>query len=292
MSDESTVDKHPTRVSVWTAGGQVVLGNWNTRRVFAELSLPATVGLASSLASIAALEMTDTAPELSAALWIAYQQLHQAVAAWQLGECPAPRFWHPNPYPDPADWPPVPDGVTARCDNKSVGVLITDDQVRYLLIQRVRPPVGIAPVAGHIDQFGAADVAAIAEVAEEVGLTVTDLTPLTGRWRSNICRRQHGPWGPGHDWSIYHAEVTGTVTTDPAETTNPVWYTRQQLQQLAERTAAYAAGALPTDEWTAAPGIEPVWVDFLAELGIVDLPAADLAAVNRLASRSPYTPTD
>ncbi|MEV6492240.1 NUDIX hydrolase [Actinoplanes sp. NPDC051633] len=199
-----------------------------------------------------------------------------------------------NPYPrtyrSAADWPPVPASVTKRCDNTSVGVLISDDQGRHLLFARNTPPVGIAPAAGHIDEHGSPEQAARTEVAEELGLTVTGLTLIARQWRHNICRRQHGPQGPGHHWTVYQAEVTGDLNPSPRETRNPRWYTTEELQHLAERTADYARSRLTTDEFHATPGIEPVWVGFLYDAGLITLLQRDLRAIEWLASRSPYEP--
>lgn len=187
--------------------------------------------------------------------------------------------------------PWVPPEVTAVCDNTSVGVIITDDQGRLLMLQRVKPPAGIAPVAGHIDGHGSPEAAAYAEVAEEVGLTVTSLTLLVPRYgRGNVCRRQHGPEGPGHWWTIFRASVTGDITPGVEEVRNVRWYTPEEVQRLAYRTAAYACGDITPAAFEADPGLEPVWVHFLA--GHFDLSSAYMAKIDRLACRSPYPQPD
>ncbi|MDI6098186.1 NUDIX hydrolase [Actinoplanes sp. NEAU-A12] len=191
-------------------------------------------------------------------------------------------------YRSAADWPSVPNTVTKRCDNTSVGVLITNREGQHLLFARNTPPVGIAPAAGHVDEHGSPEQAARTEVAEELGLTVTTLIPLAQQWRTNICRRQHGPHGPGHHWTVYRAEVTGTITASPREARNPRWYTTTELQYLAERTADRARGRISVAEFAANPGLEPVWVGFLYHAGLITLSLRDLDRVDYLASQSPY----
>jgi 8-oxo-dGTP pyrophosphatase MutT (NUDIX family) len=170
--------------------------------------------------------------------------------------------------------------ATARCDNASVGVLIAREDGRYLMFDRATFPAGVAPCAGHVfdAHAGYAD-AARAEVREELGLTVERLEPTTvGGWRPNRCRRQPGPRGPGHDWRIYTAAVSGTLTPS-RETRNARWLDRGDMQRLADRTASYAHGELSGAEFRAAPGIEPVWVGFLDDLGLIRMSAADLTAI-------------
>lgn len=191
----------------------------------------------------------------------------------------------------PGTYPPVPAKMTKVCDNSSVGVVITDDRGRVLLFQRTTPPVGRAPVAGHVDDHGAVEEAARAEVAEEVGLTVTALVPVIVRWRNNVCRRQHGPIGPGHNWTVYRADVTGAVDTDPAEARDARWYAPAEVQRLAERTAAHARGDITAAAFAADPGIGPVWAQFLQTLGLLDLHPADHQAIEHLTRRSPYDRT-
>ena len=202
---------------------------------------------------------------------------------------PAAHLWHPNPYLDPTTWPTVPEHITTTCDNTSVGVIIRDDDYRVLMLTRSTAPVGIAPVAGHIDTHNRVIDAAITEVDKATGLTVTGITPTRSNWwRTNICHRQHGPAGPGHTWTLLHATTTGTLNPYPAEATNLRWYTTQEIQALAERTVAYACGYLTPTQFTANPGLEPVWVDFLYDDNEINIPAHYRAAVNHLASWSPH----
>jgi 8-oxo-dGTP pyrophosphatase MutT (NUDIX family) len=164
------------------------------------------------------------------------------------------------------------------CDNRSAGVIIADGSGKYLLFDRATFPPGTAPVAGHVDDHGTYEDAAIAEVREETGLTVTRLHEVASGWRDNKCRRKPGPKGVGHEWRVYTATVTGTLKPSPRETKNARWLTADELQVLADQTARYAYGA------HCDLGIEPVWCHWLAVAGLVSLPAADLAQVARIAA--------
>jgi len=169
------------------------------------------------------------------------------------------------------------------CDNTSTGVIIEDPDGRYLVFDRNTFPPGTAPAAGHVDDHGGFGQAARAEVAEELGLTVTAMKQVAGGWRDNRCRRRPGPLGPGHKWAVYLATASGILRPSPRETRNARWLARHELQALADRTASYARGRLTDAEFAAAPGIEPVWVQWLADAGIVAASAEDLAAIGQKA---------
>ncbi|MFF7526620.1 NUDIX hydrolase [Streptomyces pseudovenezuelae] len=168
------------------------------------------------------------------------------------------------------------------CDNTSVGIVITEHQGRYLMFDRATFPPGTAPVAGHIDNHGTAEDAARAEVEQELGLTVTGLRNVTGSWRNNPCRRLPGTRGTGHDWTIYQATVTGDLTPSAREAKNVRWLTPYALQELADRTVAYAQGRLTDAEFKAAPGIELVWMQWLAHISAIHISPDDLLRVDRL----------
>jgi ADP-ribose pyrophosphatase YjhB (NUDIX family) len=169
------------------------------------------------------------------------------------------------------------------CCGETVGVLIADPAARLLLFARRQPPPGVAPVAGHVGEHGTFEAAARAEVAEEVGLSVVRLEELARGWRGSWCRRGSA----GHMWRIYLADVTGEVRLKPDEAADAAWYTPAQVQALAGRTVAHARGQVTATEFNADPGLEPVWVLWLAGLGHITVPLADLAAVEALARQAP-----
>lgn len=166
------------------------------------------------------------------------------------------------------------------CDHASIGVLITSP-AGLLVFERVRPPAGVAPVAGHVDQHGSPERAAHAEVAEEVGLAVTSLRLVLTAWRTNPCRRPTAD-RVGHRWWIYRAEASGQIRPSADEVRAPRWRHPDQLQQLACSTVAYAEGQLSEEQFTANPGLEPVWVRFLHELHLVTLPNDSLNLVDKI----------
>lgn len=168
-----------------------------------------------------------------------------------------------------------------RCDGHSVGVIVTDDHGRILIGDRA-DNTGAAPIAGHIyDAHSGPRSAAVDEVREEAGLTVTRLTYLTGGWRANRCRRGAGPDGPGHTWYLYRAHAAGELQVDPGSYRNMRWAGVTELRTLAARTVDYARGQVPPAEWAAAPGIEPVWVLWLhqADPDALPVPSQDLDVI-------------
>jgi ADP-ribose pyrophosphatase YjhB (NUDIX family) len=153
----------------------------------------------------------------------------------------------------------------AICDHKSVGMLIWDDN-KLLLIERRKPPYGFAPPAGHIDDHGSFEDAAKVEVKEEVGLDTRSLRVIAEGRKENPCRREDGTW---HYWKIYEVKTEGDITASPDETKQYGWYTKEQIQKLAERTESYVSRKVSEAEWQSSPGMEPVWKEWLSELKIL-----------------------
>lgn len=171
------------------------------------------------------------------------------------------------------------------CDNASVGVIITtqfDDGPRYLMFTRVTPPIGVAPCAGHVDDHGSPEDAAIAEVSEELGLTVTRLNEAASGWLPNRCRRDSGSRGIGHQWTIFTAGVVGQITPSPREAREPRWVTVAEIAALAGHTLSYGRGEVSPDEFAADPGLEPVWVVWLSRLGVLDATGGELDIIHQL----------
>ncbi|WP_405728722.1 NUDIX hydrolase [Streptomyces sp. NBC_00028] len=156
-----------------------------------------------------------------------------------------------------------------HCDHTSVGVLVSSS-AGLLVFDRATPPIGIAPVAGHIDQHGSPEQAAQVEAAEEVGLTVSHLHLVLETRRSNQCRRR--PTGPvGHHWWIFKAQASGPLRPSHREVRAPRWIHPTLLQHHALRTAAYAQGHLSGQAFEREPGLAPVWVRFFHDLHLVTL---------------------
>ncbi len=162
--------------------------------------------------------------------------------------------------------------MAKECDNTSVGVIIERDD-KIALLKRAKFPIGIAPPAGHIDEHGNPEQAAVNEVREELGLIIAisglQRTAITNRRVDNICRRSGGDH---HNWWVYTtSQAEGELAPSIEETKGAAWYNISVVQALADRTQAFEREELTPDEWEQNPGLEPVWRDFFHELGYVEL---------------------
>lgn len=144
------------------------------------------------------------------------------------------------------------------CDHTSVGILIYNDANEILLIDRNTFPFHKAPPAGHVDEHGSFEEAAIAEAREEVGLKITDLKLVAEGRRDNTCRRLNGNW---HYWKIYKAKSTGEVKLSPREAKSYEWCSSRRLRELELIDV--------TDDEVDSLGIEKVWKAWLKELNIL-----------------------
>jgi ADP-ribose pyrophosphatase YjhB (NUDIX family) len=151
------------------------------------------------------------------------------------------------------------------CDHTSVGMLCWRDG-ELLLIERRKPPYGFAPPAGHVDNHGSFEDAARQELLEEVGLVANELHLLREGRKENPCRRPDGSW---HYWRVYEVKASGVPKRSMTETKQLGWYSREAIVHLAQRTAGYSGGDLDEQSWSADPGLEPVWCDWLRELGVL-----------------------
>ena len=155
--------------------------------------------------------------------------------------------------------------MAKKCDHTSVGMLVHRGDT-FRLIERMNPPVGFAPPAGHVDDFGSFEEAARQELKEEVGLDMKGLTLLAEGRRENPCRREDGNW---HYWKIYELNADGTVQRSESETKQAHFYTRNDLLSLADKTEKYIRGSISQTDWERSPGLEPVWYEWLKELKII-----------------------
>lgn len=159
--------------------------------------------------------------------------------------------------------------MTKECDNTSVGVIIENSDGRIALLERAKFPPGLAPPAGHIDEHGSPEQAAISEVREEIGLVIPPerltLTPIANRLVHNKCRRSGGDH---HYWTVFTATQKGLLTPDTQETKGAGWFTQDQLQRLAECALESEQGGADGQK---NPVLERVWVDFMTELGYCNI---------------------
>jgi ADP-ribose pyrophosphatase YjhB (NUDIX family) len=149
------------------------------------------------------------------------------------------------------------------CDHTSVGLLVQRG-AELLVIERRRPPFGFAPPAGHVDARPSWEDAARVELKEEVGLSATSMSLAYEGRKNNRCRRLGGDW---HYWRVYRVTATGTVVPNPDETRQAFWCGRTRLHYLIQRTQKHLAGQISDIEWENTPGLEPVWIELLSEVG-------------------------
>lgn len=152
------------------------------------------------------------------------------------------------------------------CDNTSVGVIIQNQEGDILLLHRARFPFGMAPPAGHIDDHGSPEQAAVAEVFEEVGLVVSvdGLRKVISERRiNNQCRRTNGDY---HMWTVYTAQAsTNTTHASESETKGCEWVSPTALQVLANTTK----NSESTVTQQKARVLETIWLNFFVELGFI-----------------------
>ncbi|MGW5880273.1 NUDIX hydrolase [Nocardiopsis terrae] len=179
--------------------------------------------------------------------------------------------------------------TTAKCCcGTSVGVIITDTADRLLMITRGWWPKGTAPVAGHV-RDAHTDVAAalVAEVQEEVGLTVTGSGLLWEGHLPNLCASlPHQPVA-GHYWHLATATAEGQVVAAPGETKGAAWYTPDQVRTMARTTLAhYRSGGVAADQPDAS--LEAVWLRLLFEAALLpELSEDDLALAEQAYATAP-----
>lgn len=166
------------------------------------------------------------------------------------------------------------------CDQRSVGLLVVRDG-SLLLGAPSAYPAGYAPIHRHCDGLPFREAATA--LCERAGLTAA-LRGADEGWRPDVCPRPQPATAErtGHQWLVYWA-------TDPEgepDGERLAWWTRPQLQDLADHTVAYARGALGDNAWRAAPGVDAVWVGWLAHLRLISpVSTRDLRACADVAAR-------
>ena len=171
--------------------------------------------------------------------------------------------------------------VSEICDNRGVGVIVTDQQGRYLIFDRATFPPGAAACAGHVDEHGSDEDAARAEVFEESGLTVDSLIVIATGWRGNPCRRRPGRRGVGHEWTLYAARGYGELSPSPRETRNIRWAAGDEIQTLYQRTLDLATGMITPGEFERRPGLCPVWARWFSQAGVIRATPGQLALLDQ-----------
>lgn len=125
----------------------------------------------------------------------------------------------------------------------SVGAVI-EREGKYLLIDRVKPPLGFAGVAGHVDNGESPEEALIREVMEESGLKIQSFELL---FEEEILWNSCGS-GHAHYWWLYECNTTRDLFWNEKETKSINWYTKEEIKNLT---------------------LEPVWEYWFKKLRII-----------------------
>jgi len=114
------------------------------------------------------------------------------------------------------------------CDHTSVAMFVWKDG-KLLLIERAKPPYGLAVPAGHVDGDHSFEDAAIRELREEVGLEALKLELIGEGRKENPCRRVGGTW---HYWKLYKIETKGELKRSLVETKRTLWAGPSDIRTL------------------------------------------------------------
>lgn len=151
------------------------------------------------------------------------------------------------------------------CTNACVGVIVQRGD-RILLIERANPPYGWALPAGHIDIGEVPIQTAARELFEEVGLRADSLTRVLTRMYRNQCRR---PGGSYHRWHVFTADCgTQEPLRSLSETNAMRWVTQAELDELTQLAVEHLASGAGPVVWQRWPGLEPVWMAILSDVGL------------------------
>jgi 8-oxo-dGTP pyrophosphatase MutT (NUDIX family) len=110
----------------------------------------------------------------------------------------------------------------------SAGVVI-ECKGKYLLLDRINPPFGLACPAGHIDEGEDSKVASLREIKEETGITLSDI--------EFVCEEEI-PWNycksaEVHYWYLYKASVESESVILEKEGAKSIgWYSVEEMKTL------------------------------------------------------------
>ncbi len=100
---------------------------------------------------------------------------------------------------------------------------------KLLLIDRVKPPFGLAGPAGHIDEGETPEAAVRREVEEETGLEVASAKLLFDEFVEwNECSKGT----TGHHWYVYECQTKGEIKLADAEASAFDWFNVEDLRDV------------------------------------------------------------
>lgn len=97
-------------------------------------------------------------------------------------------------------------GIKRYCPGRSVGAIIKNKTGEFLCLYRLKRPVGLALLAGHIDKGETPEQAIKREVLEEADLMVDKANLMWSGSIENECSRKDddGFYYNCHEWWIYY----------------------------------------------------------------------------------------
>jgi len=130
----------------------------------------------------------------------------------------------------------------------SVGAVIErdfGDLKKYLLVDRLKMPLGFAGPAGHIDEGETPMEALVREVYEETNTRVWGAGLIYDDDVENVCSRGFRV----HYWYLYYCKVEGEAVHNPEEAKSIGWYSIDEIRQMYENDL-----------------LEPVWKQWFERL--------------------------
>ena len=130
---------------------------------------------------------------------------------------------------------------------------------------------------------GTFEEAAIREAYEECGLTINRLTLVHRRVYTNPCKRHINSW---HSWKVFEVEAgewsgelrpgsdAGAARWVPVDRLNALAKTTIKVMQrvgVSEGDLLSTRAVADDLAWQDSPGLEPIWMIILRDLGILDL---------------------
>lgn len=110
----------------------------------------------------------------------------------------------------------------------TVGALI-EKSGKYLLVDRVQPPLGFAGIAGHVDEGEGPAEALKREVEEESGLKLSSYKLLLEEeldW--NWCAKGVNT----HYWYLFECKFSGKIKENKRETKSISWFAPEEIKKL------------------------------------------------------------
>lgn len=161
--------------------------------------------------------------------------------------------------------------TTKKCTNKCVGMIVWND-IDLLMINRKKPPFGIAIPTGHLEEGEDFEEAAIRELKEEAGLKAVNLFGLLEDVlykRGFVCS---GGSADPHCLILYRAFCENyEIVFNDEESKSIGWYNIHQIYELALKTERYLKGCVSEREWEMLPGIAPICYNWFLSLGILEI---------------------